>query len=225
MKKIFLLLACGVFALGTSAQRARSSSTTFFSVERSNEPITFGITTGLSFANVSLGYDDEDGTETVSTDSRTSFNLGLTVDIPLVESMYIKTGLLYSSKGFVKETDYRKETVSPAYLEIPLLASYRFDFSDYTQLQFNIGPYFAYGIGGKWKSERIDYNDSDEIDYFDEETGTNRFDAGLQIGAGLTFSDHYYVGIGYQWGLANGASEDGVNLKNRNFMINVAYQF
>ena len=40
------------------------------------------------------------------------------------------------------------------YLEIPVLASYRYNFSDAAQLQINVGPYFAYGVGGKIKGNR-----------------------------------------------------------------------
>jgi hypothetical protein len=183
MKKYLLIAVCAVMALSASAQRARSSSTsTFFSSERSDAPITFGITTGLNIANMTF---DQDGLS-ISPDSRTAFNIGLTVDIPLLESIYIKSGLFYTGKGCKFEDKYSDVVYSPAYLEIPILASYRYDFSEAAQMQLNFGPYLAYGIGGKAK------DDDDEEDFFGSDSDTNRFDAGLQIGAGITVNQHYY---------------------------------
>jgi len=222
MKKYLLIAVCAVMALSASAQRARSSSTsTFFSSERSDAPITFGITTGLNIANMTF---DQDGLS-ISPDSRTAFNIGLTVDVPLLESIYIKSGLFYTGKGCKFEDKYGDVVYSPAYLEIPILASYRYDFSEAAQMQLNFGPYLAYGIGGKAK------DDDDEEDFFGSDSDTNRFDAGLQIGAGITVNQHYYFGVAYQWGLTNvmsnnhDKSNDGLTIHNKNFMINVGYTF
>lgn len=87
----------------------------FFSTERSDAPIRFGITAGVNFANMSY---DVNGVS-VSPDSRTGFNVGLTVDIPLIESIYIKTGLGYTVKGSKLEVGNYEEKLSPAYLELP----------------------------------------------------------------------------------------------------------
>lgn len=219
MKKLFVIIT--VFAactLTASAQRARSSSSSFFSTERADAPITFGIRTGLNFSNMA----NKDGNNTYSGDTRTSFNAGVSVDIPLLQSIYLQSGLYFTSKGTKDKGDDWKETVSAEYLEIPLLASYRYDFGDAAQLQINIGPYFAYGIGGKWKEEEGNKEYSD--DFFDDDT--NKFDIGLQLGTGVTLSKHYYLGVAYEWGFTNlwKDSEDG-SLKNKNFMINIGYTF
>ena len=61
-------------------------------------------------------------------------------------------------------------------------------------------------------------------DYFDDDT--NRFDAGLKIGAGVTFSQHYYVGMAYEWGFVNLLKDcDNISLKNKNLMISLGYNF
>lgn len=213
MKKYFLIIACAFVALSASAQRARSSSTSFFSTEKADAPISFGITAGVNFANMSFSADGY----SASPDSRTAFNVGLTVDIPMLESLYIKSGLLYSSKG----CKFDDETWSPAYLEIPILASYRYDFSEAAQLQFNVGPYLAYGIGGKYKYDG--YGDDEEEDFFDDDT--NKFDCGLQFGLGVTFAKHFNIGVSYQFGLTKVFDDDDVSVKNNNLMINLGYTF
>ena len=219
MKKTLVIIVCAFLAVSTSAQRARSSSSSFFSAERSDAPVTFGITTGLNFANMAI----EDEGVSISPDSRTGFNIGHTVDLPLMESLYIKSGLLYSTKGFKYEHGSTTETASPAYLEIPILASYRFSTNESMQFQVNFGPYLAYGIGGKWKYEKK--GSTIETDFFSSENETNNFDAGLQLGAGVVFSNNYYIGAAYQWGMANVSKEDDYTFKNKNFMINIGYIF
>lgn len=230
MKKFFIVIACAVLSLSASAQRASSSSSSFFSTEKVDGGVQFGIRAGLNLANVSASEDDY----SYSPDSRATFHVGVIADIPLMESLYVQTGLFLQNKGFkIKNSDEDegfKQTAKPMYLELPILASYRYNFSDALQLQINAGPYLAYGIGGKIKEE-FD-GDSEEYDYFgsdddDDSYGVKRFDMGLQFGAGLTISKHYYLGVSYQLGLTNIAdgAEDGYSLKNKNLMISVGYNF
>lgn len=235
MKKTLLVIACAVCALTASAQRASSSSSSFFSTEKSDAGVTFGIRAGLNFANASASS----GGVSVSPSSRTSFHVGLTADIPLMQSLYIQTGLFLQNKGYKiedSEEDYSETTTAkPMYLEIPILASYRYDFSDALQLQVNFGPYFGYGIGGKLKEEWSGngYSGDSEVDFFgsndDEDTaGYKRFNCGLQIGAGLTMGEHYYIGVAYQFGLTNmydTPSGYDYKEKDKTWMISLGYNF
>lgn len=218
MKKVLLAVVCALMATTTFAQRASSSSTSFFSTEKSDQSVTVGIRGGLNFANQSFSINGI----SLSPSSRTSFNAGISVDIPLVESFYVQSGLYYTSKGCVIENGSDKLTTSLNYLEIPVLASYRYNFSSSTQLQFNVGPYFAYGLSGKVKEEQ--YGHTSESDVFGDDS-SNRFDAGLQIGAGITVSK-VYLGCAYEFGFLNiNAANDNINVKNKNFMINLGYNF
>ncbi len=176
-------------------------------------------------ANMSVSGDDG---YSFSPGSRTAFHVGVTADIPLMQSLYVQTGLFFQNKGYKYEEDDYTETAKPMYLEIPVLASYRYDFSDALQLQINAGPYFGYGIGGKVKFEED--GESEECDVFgddEDQYGVKRFNCGLQFGAGLTFSDHYYLGFAYQLGLTNVMSSDASDLefKDTNWMISLGYTF
>lgn len=151
--------------------------------------------------------------------SRFGFNVGVNVDIPLLQSLYVQTGLYATQKGF--KGDGYEMKANPLYLEIPVLASYRYNFSEATQLQVNFGPYLAYGISGKLKTE--DEDKKLDVDFFDDNVA-KKFDAGLQIGAGVTVSK-FYIGCAYQFGLTNISDMDGVDMKNSNFMFNVGYNF
>lgn len=223
MKKLLLVAVCVLSTMAVSAQRASSSSSSFFSTEKAETGVQFGIRAGLNFSNISQKYEDDNVLSTF--DSRTSFHFGVIADIPLMESLYIQTGLYFQEKGSKSDG----VTVNPMYLEIPVLASYRYNFSDAAQLQINFGPYLAYGIGGKFKYEDGDY----DIDFFgdgedeNDNAGFKRFDCGLQVGAGITLAKHYYIGVAYEFGLTNisHGDEDGLKTKNKNWMVSVGYTF
>ena len=220
MKKFFLIAACAVCTLTASAQRASSSSSSFFSTEKATQPITFGARAGVNFA--SLGGDTEE------LDGRTAFNVGVSVDIPILESFYVQSGLYYTQKGAKREEsdydEYEKTTISPSYLEIPILASYRYNFSENSQLQFNVGPYLAYGVGGKVKEESGNERNErvQKADYFGNLA--KRFDLGWQVGLGYTYK-HIYAGFAYESSLTDISDIDGVTLRNNNFMIQLGYNF
>jgi len=207
MKKVLLIAVCAILSLTASAQRATSSSSSFFSTEKADQPVTFGVRVGGNLSTMTGDIDD--------VKSRFGFNVGVNVDIPLLQSLYLQTGLYATQKG-CKGDGYDMK-MNPLYLEIPVLASYRYNFSDATQLQVNFGPYMAYGISGKFKYE------GHEEDFFDD-GGAKKFDAGLQIGAGVTVSK-FYIGCAYQFGLTNISDSDDGDMKNSNFMFNIGYNF
>lgn len=217
MRKILLILVCTICTLTASAQYASDASSSFFSAQKSNHPVTFGIRGGVNFAKQSVSFDGYN----FSPKNNVGFNVGVCVDIPVMESLYLQSGLYYTVKGYKLEEDGETEKATPAYLEIPFLASYRYNFSDFTQLQINFGPYLAYGIGGKYKWEYD--GESEDAKYFDDDEN-KKFDAGLAIGAGMTFG-HIFVGINYDLGLTNVLKDSEGSLKNRCLSISVGYNF
>ena len=231
MKKLFVTLVCATLALTASAQYASSSSSSFFSTEASDRPVTAGIRAGLNIANMSVSNDSY----SLSPNSKTGFHIGMVVDIPLMQSLYIQPGLYYTTKGCKEkeaDDDDYEITLNPSYLEMPILASYRYDFSDAAQLQVNFGPYFAFGLGGKVKEEEHYKNgrtSEDEYDFFgsknDDSWGAKRFDMGLQVGAGITIAQHVYVGLAYEFGLMNLSRSSDASVKNNNLLISLGYQF
>lgn len=228
MKKILFVLVCAACAFSVSAQRASSSSTSFFSTEKADQSVAFGIRVDMNSSNMKFSEDNS----SYSPDNQIGFNAGVSIDIPMLQSLYLQTGLYYTTKGFKIEENDGDEKYStkatPSYLEIPVMASYRYDFSDNAQLQINFGPYFAYGIGGKYKEEWSYKGEKEEEkeDLFGKDKYFNRFDAGLGIGAGFTYSK-IFIGLNYQFGLSNIAqnTEDGYSVKNKNLSISIGYNF
>lgn len=212
MRKLLLSAVIALGALTASAQRTSTTSTSFFSTDKAEQGVTYGIEAGVNMATWTGDISDAK--------TRTSFNAGFVVNVPFMQSLYLKTGLYYTEKGVKGDEGVN---VSAGYLQIPILASYRYNFSESTQLQVNFGPYLAYGITGTVKSD-----DESDYDTFGDDGLLKSFDAGLHLGTGVTFASHYYVGLGYEFGLSNifeGDSGDDYSVKNGNFFINLGYTF
>lgn len=241
MKKCVMLAA--MFFVGITASSAQEIREMFGSDQKGK--ILYGIRAGLNVSNLAGEYGPDSGDE-LDFDSRVGFHVGGVVDIPITNGFYVQPGLLFSTRGAkdkysYSESGYSEEATSkyrPIYLEIPVLASFRADVSSAVNVQVNVGPHFAFGLGGQCKEA---YNDSDgnsesvKYPFFGESTdkedhfGAKRFDFGLTFGAGVMLWEHYYVGIAYDFGLVNMAVDkewgDKAKFRNRNFSIQLGYNF
>lgn len=170
MKKFMFLAIAAITALSISAQEFEN----FFSTEKSNEKITFGFRVGLNINGMRNNIGDNDASkifEEIYKDYRpyildvhkkAGLNFGVNVDIPIVKSLWINTGVYYTATGakFTFRQDNSKvvegtflddytANVTMHNIRIPVQASYRYNINNSYQIQVNLGPYFAYGIGGK----------------------------------------------------------------------------
>ena len=199
------MLFLGITA--TSAQEIRD----MFGTDQKGE-IAYGVRAGLNISNIGGKYGPA---QDLDHNSRVGFQFGGVVDLPM------------------EEIGGYKDKYRPMYLQIPVLGSFRADVSQSVNVQVNVGPHFAFGLGGKEV-----YDDGEttvKSPFFGKSTddeghfGAKRFDFGLTFGAGVTFKEHYYVGIAYDLGLVNMAIEDewGKEAKfhNRNFSIQIGYNF
>lgn len=198
MKKFLMTAVLGMFALAGFSQ------------------VKWDAKVGMNFSSMTK-FDD--------TKALPGFNLGVGMDYGFSENWSLQSGLMISSKGY-KDKDYAK--VRPIYLDIPILAAYKFNISDNTKFVINAGPYLAFGLGGKCKfDEGGDYKlfkgeDGEDAEY-------SRFDLGIQYGIGLEIGDHYLVNLTGQNGFISPFDYpdgyDGDKPKNMTFSIGVGYRF
>ena len=198
MKKFLMTAVLGMFALAGFSQ------------------VKWDARVGMNFSNM---------TKAEGTKALPGFNLGVGMDYGFSENWSLQSGLMISSKGY-KIKDYSKDR--PIYLDIPILAAYKFNISDNTKFVINAGPYFAFGLGGKCKfDEGGDYKlfkgeDGEDAEY-------SRFDLGIQYGIGLEIGDHYLVNLTGQNGFISPFDYpdgyDGDKPKNMTFSIGVGYRF
>ena len=193
-RKFLLLMLLCIITVSANAQ--------FFSKEEADEGVRFGVEFGLNRS----WYSRDLLRRYVKHEPEKGINLGLTVDLPVVKSFYWKTGLFFTQKGY---DGYKQSSIyqmSINYLELPILASYRYNFNEKTQLQINAGPYVAYWTafekdedGRKFKRKDFDSGSYSFKDFKDEYPKS--FDVGVQISEYLRFKKHFLVGIGFEYGL------------------------
>jgi len=197
MKKFLMTAVLGMFALAGFSQ------------------VKWDAKVGMNFSNM---------TKDSEAKALPGFHLGVGMDYGFSENWSLQSGLLISSKGYkYKEGEY-KETTRPIYLDIPILAAYKFNISDNTKFVINAGPYLAFGLGGKNKVDGID--ESEKV--FGDD-GWKRFDLGIQYGVGLEIGEHYLVNLTGQNGFISPYDfpdgYDGDKPKNMTFSIGVGYRF
>ncbi len=85
-----------------------------------------------------------------------------------------------------------------------------------------LGPYFAYGIGGKTK---INFSGrTTEMQSFDKTSGYKPFDAGLSLTAGYKIYNSFSFRFAYEFGFVNiERNAFGDKTKNSGFSLNVSY--
>lgn len=211
--------------------------------------IAFGVRAGLNIN--SLSYSGDKNSEMPDPKSRAGFHVGAVMDWNVAGNFYIQPGLYFTTRGAksedsMNEDGYRYEysdKLNMNYLQLPVVASYRFPVSKAVKIDINVGPYVAVGLGGKYKIEETEFFEGEterysyECKIFDkstEEEGRGdfkRFDAGLRFGAGVNIQK-FYVGLSYDLGLTNLARTDGdshwakgTKYKNGSFQVSVGYNF
>lgn len=233
MKKTLatLLLLCAVCVSGWGQER----SDAFFSGKKSSDKVSLGIRGGLNLSQLATVMDEG----TTREGRFAGFHAGVSLEVPIVESLGFETGLYFVQKAIKQEGDgeiFSSNTEvrgTPCYLEIPLLAAYRHNFRK-VLLIVNTGPYLAYGICGKLKiiheSRQGTMKSEQKYDWFgDEDTEgsaqVKRFDMGWHLGAGLKFKGSIYLGYSYEAGLVNIGRSDDYSTKTRSHAISLGFAF
>jgi len=122
-------------------------------------------------------------------------------------------GLEYVGKG--AKFPGGNGSVSLNYLELPIHFLYHYSIGP-GNVYGGLGPYFAYGVGGK---------EGDISSFGDSNGGFKRFDAGLGFMLGYKLNMGVSLDIGYDLGLANTEyADEDVKGHNRVFSINLGYQ-
>ena len=230
LSKIFLIVIVAFVANNVNAQ----------------EKFSFGVNAGATLSDMLAARNPSVNTPF----GRNSYGLtfgytfGVTVDYNLTDNFFIQSGLSFITKGSKDEytvtimteilggtyySELHKHKNQSLYLQLPIYAGYKFQVAESVKLLFNVGPYFAYGIGGKTKSEwkpqgGSGVSGSDKKDTFGDD-GLKRFDCGLGFGAGVEFGKigvnaAYYLGL-----IGVHADNSSVTLKNRSFALTVSYKF
>lgn len=216
-----LLLLSLLFTVGMASARSPWWDST-----KSNEGISLSGELGLNLSQFTH-VDRWNGI-------KAGLNIGVMAEKPILNSLSAKAGIFYTMKGTVGNNDggfggNLKTTFSPSYLEIPVLASYRYELNDDLRMQFDFGPYFAFGLHGKdvkkYSGSSVAHDSKTEIDLFGgDNPQLKRFDFGFRFGPQMVWKQKYSVALAYEVSAIN-ISKMGGKVGNGNLMINVGYKF
>lgn len=211
MKKIFAFVAAASVASAMSAQVNLWDNT------KPAELLTYGVRAGLNVSDGAGGGFD--------VKSKAGFFGGVAVDVNVLNSLSINSGLFFTQKGCKGEAELYGESVGDAritmnYLEVPVYVSYRLQLSPNEKLQAFFGPYVDYGIYGK-ATVGVDNGDL-SLDLYDNDSDINRLQFGLGLGAAYSWSN-VSIGLSYQWGLTEIQKRSDVCWNN--FNISFGYNF
>ncbi|HPH62614.1 MAG TPA: porin family protein [Paludibacteraceae bacterium] len=175
----------------------------------------FGVRAGGGFATLT---GDASGLSSVF-----NFHVGAVGDYAFSESFYLEPGLYFTKKGtsYDLEGYFSSESIDVDlyYLQLPVLASYRFNFTDKFGLNLQAGPYAAFGLFGSCGEDE----NGDDVSSFDD-GNYKRFDAGLRLATGAQFSA-FSVSLGYDLGLMNISDAEEVDAKTALFFVTLGYDF
>lgn len=222
MKKLSVLLLAG-FGLCSSAAFAQTQQVAVGGT-------TFGIRAGVNFQNIN----GKDGSgDKLENKLKTGFHIGANAEIPVAPDFYVQPVLLFSTKG-TKFDQPGDDKLNLSYIELPVNFLYK-PVLGAGKLLVGLGPYLAYGIGGKVKSEgddidvkfksKVKVGDDPDKAYF------KPFDAGANFLVGYEFSNKFSAQLNAQLGLVDIAPKyDGIpsndaRSANTGFGVSVGYRF
>ena len=225
-KALLLAMTTTVFALGSKAQETPGT--------------TFGVRAGVNFQNIN-GKDFFD--KKLDNKIKTGFNVGINAEIPIASEFYLQPGVLFTTKGAKNKNDDDIK-VNLSYIEVPINFLYKPELG-MGKLLLGIGPYIAFGIGGKVSNaegKEIDIEFKKEVSNIDYTAAVDppanypppffkRFDAGGNLLVGYELSNNFSVQLNAQLGLVNinsdieGISDNNTKFKNTGFGLSVGYRF
>ena len=152
------------------------------------------------------------GDNTNEVEGRTAFHVGLMVEVPITDRIFIQPELLYSSKGFKGDFDGSNLDNRFNYLDFPLLFKY------FLTDEFNV----VIGPQGSLLLSAVSSSDSRKDETIN---GIKGVDFGLNLGFGFKFKSNFAFDVRFSPGLSNINDRDNFDDINKNstFLLSVGY--
>lgn len=186
---------------------------------------TYGIHAGVNWQNLN--------NKDISSKLATKFNIGVNAEVPVATDFYFQPGLSFATKGAKYNSAYNPR-INISYLELPLHFLYK-PMLGTGKLMLGVGPYLAYAVGGKVKSDQGDatIKFKNSVTQAELASGTpylKRFDAGADFLFGYEFASRWSAQFNAQLGLVNinpsvSGGTSPSSTKNTGFGVSVGYRF
>ncbi len=201
MKNLKFITAALVLGI-TQFSNAQTETTT-----SSTSDISFGVKGGVNFATIT-------GDDFESPDSRTSFHVGVLLELPITDMFSLQAEALYSGQGFEFEglggdkVEYQLD-----YVNVPVLAKIYIT----NGFSLEVGPQVSFKVNEEFDNDPD--NDPGDFDLDEAES------VDFALAGGLTFkTDMGLFATGrYTYGLTDIIKD--VDAKNTVFQIGIGYKF
>jgi len=169
-----------------------------------------------------LNYTSVYGPDASGTDSRTDFAFGGQIDVAISGDGMLRTGLIYSRRGFSASESGTTLSFKISYLEVPLLIGYRFPTSNNVRPYIMGGGQLGFKVGCLFEGSNA--GASATVACEDPNIGADfqSTDVSLVGGAGIAMPvglDRFVVDVRYALGLTK--IERNSEIKNRGFTFGV----
>ena len=173
---------------------------------------------------------------------KSGFQAGMIADCPINDAIAIQPGAKFSMQGFVDKYTSNGDVerkFSLYYLQIPVYAQYRLNIAEETNLLFQAGPYFGYGLFGRQsftrKGKSQDLTDQQKKITFGSGKADDirkAVDYGIGVGVGIEFFRFQLVAA-YDFGMNKMTFDKkdaksaiyNVDFQNHNFSVTLAVIF
>lgn len=186
----------------------------------------FGLQAGGKITNMGITQDNDTLISIAETKIKPGFMVGITLDLPLNNSMVINTALNFTTAGTWQHYGKDINAVQLGYINLDVTYEYIFNIGD-LEIFAEGGGYLGYAVLGKnvYKPETGDKVDTD-IEFGSEVNELKPIDAGFVIGAGIYFGN-IKLSADYQHGLVNMSNDetDNERIKNRGGALKFTYFF
>lgn len=183
-----------------------------------------GIKIGANFADAKI----EEGGVTLDTKSKIGIVFGIAADFKIAGGLGINTGVDFGQKGTKWSEDIGgiefEISTSLNYIVIPARLAYTFEAGS-LGIFVEAGPYFGFGIGGKYKVTMEGVTEEEDVKFGSgEEDDLTNPDIGLSAGAGI-YAGPIRAAINYDPGFVNISNLDSGSIKTGSVIVSVAFLF
>lgn len=189
----------------------------------------------------------------INTSMRPSFGAGVGARFNIRRFLGLGTELNFTRNAFNVDmgvVGYGGRSVSNVFqrntyykVDIPVYVSLIFNLAGVAKWNIDTGLYYAYGISGKQKNTIYDTRSNElgqvmmsvtpyTADFYNDSkafiNSYDRGDIGVHLATGLTFSNHFKVGVRAHFGMSNPAKSTGLvrpNCHTMEFLACVGWQF
>jgi hypothetical protein len=196
---------------------------------------SFAVLGGVNFQN--LNGENTNGNK-LENDLIIGYHFGGNVQIPVAPEFYFQPGLLFSTKGAKNTVSDLTSTIKLSYIELPLNFVYKGLLGN-GYFMIGLGPYLAYGVGGKAIYEGGSTSYESDIKFKKEVVSGDPlttayikpFDAGGNIFFGYEMAGGLFMQLNTQLGMIDIQPDhylnpdDNSTLKNTGYGLSLGYRF